>query len=287
MKYLVVLISIFYGHILFAQDIVYYSSEFKSSGRDIYALDVRSGNAKKLTQKSGSGHYPHFINPKLSPDGSTLVYQADTDGHDHYAIWTMKTDGTEKKRITSGEGLYPNWSPDGKTIIFSGRRSGVWEIILVPSEGGKEQIVSKNLENGKRPGWGATCSFHPDGKSIIYSYIREKVVYSLDLSTEKIQQLTKKGNYTHPIYSNSGTAIAVNRRLSHTYDLVIISNGEEELMVRGIISYSAPDWVANDSKLLFVGSVNDNQELFIVDLKTKTETQLTKNNYFDAMPVGH
>ncbi len=271
---------------LLAQETIFFSSEADSRGRDIYAMSLDGKKLNKLTSSIGSSHYPHFNNPKLSPDGTRLVFQSDPDGHDRYTIWTMNIDGSDWRKLTQNEGLYPNWSPDGKTIVFSGRRNGVWEILTIPAEGGSEQIISKNKEKGKRPGWGATCSFHPDGQSLIYSYIREKVLYSYSLSGGEIKRISAEGNYLHPICAQDGR-IAVCRKIEDSYDLVVIKDGKEEVIAKSIVSYSAPDWYANDSKILFVGMVEGNQELFTVDLQTGEEIQLTKNNVFDAMPVAY
>lgn len=269
-----------------AQETIYFVSESNTNGRDIYALAPNDDKPAKLTSKIGGGHYPHYNNPKLSPDGSTLVFQSDPDGHDRYTIWTMRVDGTNLNKITQGEGLYPNWSPDGKTIVFSGRRNGVWEILTISSSGGTEVVISNNRINGKRPAWGATCSFYPDGKSLIYAYIREKVLYKYDFETGETSRVSQSDSYTHPVFSKEGL-IAVNRKIDKGYDLVLIENGVETVIAKSIVSYSAPDWYANDSRLLFVGMVNGNQELFSIDLETKEEKQLTKNNAFDAMPVGN
>lgn len=265
---------------------IYYSSEQNSKGRDLYSLDLKSGKQKKLSRKLGTGHYPHFINPKLSPDGKKLVFQCDSDGHDRYAIWTMNVDGTELKRITQKEGLYPNWSPDGKTVIFSGRRNGTWEILTVPATGGAERNLTNNAQKRNRPGWGATCSYHPNGESFVFSYIREKVMYSYDLKTGNITRLTQAGNYTHPIYSKDGSSILVNRKIEEAYDMVVIKDGKEEVISESVMSYSAPDWYDNETKLLFTGSINGINQLFSIDLNTREETQLTNNQDFDWGPIA-
>lgn len=270
---------------LLAQEVIF-ASENNSRGRDLYSLNIENNKVQKLTTNLGNGHYPHFNNPKLSPDGTKLVFQSDPDGHDRYTIWSMNIDGTNLKKITQKEGMYPNWSPDGSTIIFSGRRNGTWEILSIPASGGPEQIISNNKKNGKNPGWGATCSFHPDGRSIVYSYIREKMLYSYNFETKETERMSVQGSYTHPVYSTDGT-IAVNRKIDQGYDLIVIKDGKEEVITKSIVSYSAPDWYANNTKLLFTGMMDGNQELFSIDLQTKEEIQLTKNKAFDAMPISH
>jgi|GEM_PF-3309164 len=266
---------------------IYYSSESNSQGRDIYRMDANGNGKKKLTRKTGQGHYPHNINPKVSPDGSTIVYQSDPDRHDRYTIWTMNTDGSNPRKITEEEGMYPNWHPDGKTIVFSGRRSGVWEILTIPKEGGKEEIISYNKRNGKNPGWGAVCSIDPSGKSMVYSYIREKVLYKMDLETRESKRLSPvRQNFMHPIFSKDGSRIAVNRKVGTSYDLITISpeGKEEKIIAKNVISYSSPSWSNSDSELLFTGMVNGSQEIFKINLTSRKETQLTSNADFDAMP---
>lgn len=267
---------------------IYYTSESNSQGRDIYKMNADGSSKQKLTQKQGNGHYPHNINPKISPDGSKIVFQSDPEGHDRYTIWTMNTDGSHLKKITEKEGMYPNWSPNGEKIIFSGRRQGVWEIILIPSDGGMEELVSNNKNEAIRLGWGAVCSFHPGGKSIVYSHIREKVMYSLDLESKTKKRLSPEGeSFMHPMYSPDGLSIAVNRKKENGYDLIIMSPKGIELKVvaKNIISYSSPSWSKSENELLFTGSVKGNQEIFKINLETKEEKQLTKNLEFDAMPT--
>ncbi|WP_347925119.1 hypothetical protein [Pontimicrobium sp. SW4] len=267
---------------------IYYTSESNSKGRDIYKMSADGSNKQKLTKKIGNGHYPHNINPQISPDGSRIVFQSDPDGHDKYTIWTMNTDGSNLKKITTKEGMYPNWSPNGKKIIFSGRRHGVWEIILIPSEGGIEELLSDNKNESIKPNWGAVCSFHPDGKSIVYSYIRENVLYSLHLESKTKKRLSPEGeSFTRPMYSPDGLSIAVNRKKEKGYDLIIMSpKGKElEIVAKNIISYSSPSWSKSGNELLFTGSVKGNQEIFKINLGTKEEKQLTNNLEFDAMPT--
>lgn len=251
-------------------------------------MNPDGNNWKTLTSKKGFSHQPHFINAMLSPDKTKLVYQADTDRHDRYAIWIMNVDGSSKKRITQKEGMYPNWSPDGKTIIFSGRRNGVWEILTIPSIGGKETNISNNYSKTKKPGWGATTCYHPNGTSIVYTHIREKVLYSMDLSTKEIKQLSPNGHsYSRPIFSSNGEKIAVNRKIDNQYDLILlyIENNQINTVVENIISYSSPAWSYDNKKLLFTGMKNKNQELFMVNIESKKEKQLTNNAVFDALPT--
>ena len=268
---------------------IYFSTDLKSRGRDIVRINADgSGPRIKLTSNNGRGHYPHHNGPELSPDGTEIVYHSDTDGHDRYAIWTMNIDGSDKKRITKKEGLFASWSPDGKNIIFSGRRNGIWELIIVPSTGGEEKNLTKNYKKTKRPDWGATSTYHPNGKSIVYSYIREKVLYSMNLTTKEVLKISPSGqSFTNASFSKDGTKLAVNRKINRGYDLITMSpiGSNIEVIAKNVISYSAPSWSNSGKEILFIGSIKRNNELFKINLKTKKEIQLTKNSDFDAFPT--
>ncbi|MEH6537680.1 MAG: hypothetical protein V7719_14870 [Psychroserpens sp.] len=269
---------------------IYFTTGANSEGRDIVRINEDGSSRTKLTSNNGSNHYPHHNSPKLSPDGVKIVFHSDPDRHDKYVIWTMNIDGSDKTRITQKEGLYANWSPDGKRIVFSGRRNGIWEILTISVDGHEEKNISENFKKEKQPTWGAVSCYHPNGKSILYSYIREKILYSMNLQTKKITQISPSNHsYAQPAFSKDGTQIAVNRKIEKDkgYDLIVMSpTGDSiETIAKNVISYSASSWSKYGNEILFAGMVNGNQELFKINLKNKTEIQLTKNSDFDAMPT--
>ncbi len=63
------------------------------------------------------------LNPEFSPDGSKIVFVTTRNGP--YQIWTMNVDGSEHKRFSASGGslhdIYPVWSHDGGTIVFTQR----------------------------------------------------------------------------------------------------------------------------------------------------------------------
>ncbi|GAB5526636.1 MAG: hypothetical protein Roseis2KO_45080 [Roseivirga sp.] len=202
----------------------------------------------------------------------------------------MNIDGSDARRLTQKEGMYPNWSPDGKTIVFSGRRKGVWEILTVPAIGGEETLLTQNHKKSEKPGWGANSTFSADGSALFYSHVREKVLYRMNLKTGEVHALSSTNEaITHPVISPDGTRIAANRKTGTGYTLVTMSLTGTDIkeVVSNVVSYSPPAWSPDGKTLLFTGMVNNNQELFKVELATGKETQLTDNNAFDALPTWH
>ena len=76
---------------------------------------VRSGNVfvskgateKKLTTDGG------YSRPRWSPDGTKLAFLKGGQ------LWTMKSDGTAKRRLTTRTAAGASWSPDGAWLAFS------------------------------------------------------------------------------------------------------------------------------------------------------------------------
>src|SRR5688572_3074433 len=64
--------------------------------------------------------------PGLSPDGSRRVYLVDDADRDE--IWVSRADGSEPKKLTDrGEVMWlPQWSPDGRRLVYASIREGSW-----------------------------------------------------------------------------------------------------------------------------------------------------------------
>jgi len=82
-------------------------------GGDIWKKDLASGKEEKFLDKA--------FNPAFSPDGKTLAVDASWAGPRR--IWVVDAQGHNPQQITSDSSeavdhLEPNWSPDGKNIVF-------------------------------------------------------------------------------------------------------------------------------------------------------------------------
>src|SRR4029453_13720404 len=74
-------------------------------GGDVYV----SKGATETRLTTGGGH----SRPRGSPDGKQIALLKGG------RLWTMKADGTAKRRLTTRAAAGPSWSPDGRSIAFA------------------------------------------------------------------------------------------------------------------------------------------------------------------------
>lgn len=91
-------------------------------------------------------------------------------------LYTVPANGGEARRITSHVGyeMFARYSPDGKSIAFTGEYDGNREVYLIPSSGGSPVRLTYTATNmrddlGDRMGPNnIVMTWTPDGKSIVY-----------------------------------------------------------------------------------------------------------------------
>src|SRR6266436_334862 len=117
--------------------------------------------AVRVTQQTGQ-----VLTPTASPDGKEVAFLSDSGGHAN--LWVVNTESGGLRQITHERDPsvavgVPQWSPDGRTIVFvssrgnPGLKFGVW---LVDSDG-------STLRNVANPGLGPAWS--QDGRWVYYS----------------------------------------------------------------------------------------------------------------------
>src|SRR5580704_5657719 len=114
-----------------------------------------------------------IANPRISPDGSQIVYVHVTvnSKHDGYetALWMIPSAGGAARQLTSGpRDSSPQWSPDGKLLAFvrSPEKDGKVQppqIYLLAMEGGEARPLTETPKGASGPVWS------PDGHAIAFS----------------------------------------------------------------------------------------------------------------------
>ena len=101
----------------------------------------------------------------LSFDGKMLAISHRRDAESNSIVYTVPVEGGVPKEITPvGPSYLHGWSPDGKTLVFTGGRDGNHDIYSIASDGsGEEQRLTtwEGLDDGPE--------FSPDGSFIYFN----------------------------------------------------------------------------------------------------------------------
>jgi Tol biopolymer transport system component len=120
--------------------------------QQIAFADCRGADCGILTASALGGDEGSMIvkelgtDPAWSPNGNTIVYQADVDSIKQ--LFVVNVDGTGKKQLTSGTAPHVDavWSPDGNTIFYRTSQSGDWGIWKMNADGSSPVKLIGNVE---------------------------------------------------------------------------------------------------------------------------------------------
>jgi dipeptidyl aminopeptidase/acylaminoacyl peptidase len=101
----------------------------------------------------------------LSFDGRTLAisHHAAEDGGESI-VYTVPVEGGVPRRVTAkGPSYLHGWSPDGRTLVFTGGRNEKYDVYAIPAEGGEEVRLTdaEGLDDGPE--------YSPDGRWIYFN----------------------------------------------------------------------------------------------------------------------
>src|SRR3954470_5831162 len=90
-------------------------------------------------------------------------------------IWLVDAGGGVARRLTSGEGeeLAPKFSPDCKSIAFTGQYTGTRQVYVIPVDGGSPRQLTFHNDIGTIPPRGGfdnqVLGWTPDGKQVLFN----------------------------------------------------------------------------------------------------------------------
>ena len=124
--------------------------------------DVGGANEYQINIKT-----PLVESARFSPDGSQIVYQV--WNHDHWDISSMTANGKATTALTTIDlmsfkkwnNVSPDWSADGKQILFLSDRNGKWEFFAVDADGKNLKQVLKTVT---------------DSMAIKYNFVHERAI---------------------------------------------------------------------------------------------------------------
>jgi tricorn protease-like protein len=148
-------------------------------------------------------YVPKFDDSSLisawSPSGNRIAYVAPG------GLWRMSATGTQRKRLTRGKGdtLAPNWSPNGKQIVFvdlAAKHGTNYALYVIGSNGRGLKRIVRGARYQNNPVWA------PSGKLIMFE--RANFLWTVKPNGRKQKRIAPG---TSPSWSPDGKSVAFDR----------------------------------------------------------------------------
>ena len=143
---------------------------------EIFFSNLLDKNNINLTRNTTS-HDILPIGNALSPDGSKIVFTSERDGNKEIYIMNIDNDyigpywseGIKQTRLTNhpSQDSEPEFSPDGKHIVFTSNRDGNREIYRINTNGDDLVNLTKNDADDWSP------RYYPNGYKIVFQSLRD------------------------------------------------------------------------------------------------------------------
>jgi Tol biopolymer transport system component len=119
-----------------------------------------------------------------SPDSKEVVYSMAG------SLWRQKIDSKEAQQITDGAGYdyQPDWSPDGKSVIYVSYQKDAMELWVLDLGSGKSQPLTSGRAVNVEPRWS------PDGKRIVFvstQYNKRFHIFRAAVNEGKLENLVR------------------------------------------------------------------------------------------------
>jgi Tol biopolymer transport system component len=127
---------------------------YRNGTRGIYIMNADGSGQTRLINLGSSGGAPAW-----SPNSEYIVFSFLTELKE-YEIYRINNDGSGLTELTNNPGIDnrdPDWSPDGRHIIFDVRESnpsGQYEIYIMNSDGSGLTNLTNHPADDWHPSWG-------------------------------------------------------------------------------------------------------------------------------------
>jgi TolB protein len=231
-----------------------------NQGGKIYQLALKSTQPKVIpTGAQDRCNNDHGI----SPDGQSIAISDSSAISGKSSVYVLPIGGGTPRQVTQASPSYwHGWSPDGKTLAFTGQRDGDFDIYTIPAAGGAETrlTTAKGLDDGPE--------YSPDGQYIYFNSERSGMMQIWRMKSDGSEQervLTDETNDWFPHISPDGQWMVF---LSYEKD-VTGHPGEKDVMLQlmsmtdkkvhvlaklfgGQGTINVPSWSPDSKKLAFV-----------------------------------
>jgi len=245
----------------------------------------------------------------FSPNGKTLIFNGKMETDKTHMVYTVNIDGSDLKRINDkGADACSYFYPDGKSLLWTSTRDN-----LDMMEGNYSdpqnypqgaEIYSSDLDGGNvkrltnNKNYDAECTFAPDGHKIVFG---RQIDGMMDLWTMNPDGSDQKQITFTPDWQEGGSFFMPDNKTIITRawkkseqtlkskSMQLFTLNEDGSNIKQITTEEGTHWAPcpcpDGENVLYVKLLPPrNFEIYLLNLKTLEEKQLTNSPAFDGFP---
>jgi len=238
--------------------------------------EPRAADGKKLLTAMDLMRIKGVSAPRLSPDGSRVVYsvseiktEKDKEWKSVTQVWVVTTAGGKARQYTRGDknSTAPEWSPDGTMIAFLSDREkdGERQVWMMMADGGESWAATTHKGGVSGFRWS------PDGKSLLLT--------AADQPSKEEEERKKVKDDTMVIDRDI--------KMTHLW-LFDIAKKEEKRLTEGDFTVSDPQWSPDGTRITYTtrptpkADDGDLSDVWILTLKSGEKKKLLDQNSSDT-----
>ncbi len=195
--------------------------------------------------------------PAISPDGQTILFCYKGD------IYKVPSAGGQAIPLTIGEAydFSPVWSHDGRSIAFASDRYGNFDVFVMPASGGEAVRLTWHSASD------IPSSFTADDRNVLFTSSRQDPAANVQFPSSTFPEL-----YSAPVSGGEAALVISQPAIS-----AVVSPSGDKIIYHDQKGYE-DNWRKHHTSSV-------TRDVWVYDLKTKKNTQLTRFKGEDRNPV--
>ena len=258
----------------------------RDGNREIYATDLqwldgytqwRGTNLRNITNSQENDWTPVY-----SPVEDKIAFATYFPQNDNYDIFIMNDDGSNMENLTNTSSYekFPQFSPDGSSIIYQGWQKGMMDIFFISLLDRNNINITRNIDYNDIISHGN--AFSPDGEFIVFTSERDgnRNIYQMNFNGSQLKQLTTSVfNDYEPSFSPDGEFIVFTSERDGNKEIYLIEMRTEK--IRNLTNNIGDDWnprfYPDGQKIVFQSNRDSNWEIYMMNLSGRNQTNLTNH----------
>ncbi len=252
---------------LFTSKIVFNSN--RDGNDELYMMDYDGHNQTRLTFNKVQDYMPAW-----SADGRKIAYTSYQGGKAILYILEVY-EGKRHEVYSQGTSFAPNFSPDGKKLVFcTQEEGGNSEIYVATSEGKNVRRLTFNKSIDTAPCWS------PTSRQIAFTSDRGGTpqIYIMDAEGSNVTRVSFGGTYHDaPAWSSQGDNIAYVSRVDQLFDLYVLNLRTKQIMklTESNARNESPCWSPDGRHLIFTSNLSGTSQIYTIDYDGRNLRRLT------------